>query len=234
MENTVLKTNNLHKTVTVGRENVDLLKDINITVKRGEFVSIMGQSGCGKSTLLYLLGGLDKPNKGSVLLNDIDINSLSNSKKSKLRCSEIGFVFQFYNLVPGLTVEENILLPVVMAKKKKLDVKEKLEELLEIVNLKEKRDLRPHQLSGGQQQRTAIARALITNPSLLLADEPIGNLDSASGEEVMKLFKKINIEQKVTIIQVTHSNESAEYGNRIIRMRDGQVISEKDEVKPSV
>lgn len=234
MENTVLKTNNLYKTVTVGRENVDLLKDINITVKRGEFVSIMGQSGCGKSTLLYLLGGLDKPNKGSVLLNDIDINSLSNSKKSKLRCSEIGFVFQFYNLVPGLTVEENILLPVVMAKKKKLDVKEKLEELLEIVNLKEKRDLRPHQLSGGQQQRTAIARALITNPSLLLADEPIGNLDSASGEEVMKLFKKINIEQKVTIIQVTHSNESAEYGNRIIRMRDGQVISEKDEVKPSV
>ncbi|MBU3090549.1 ABC transporter ATP-binding protein [Clostridium sp. CM028] len=230
MKDIILKTENLFKTVTIGKENTNILNDVNLEVEKGEFISIMGPSGCGKSTLLYLLGGLDKPSEGNVILNNQDINKLSNSKKSRLRCSELGFVFQFYNLVPGLTVEENILLPVVMAREKRADVKEKLEELLKIVNLTDKKKLRPHQLSGGQQQRTAIARALITNPSVLLADEPIGNLDSVSGNEVMKLFKRINDEQKVTIIQVTHSNESAEYGNRIIRMRDGRIINHRDGV----
>lgn len=222
----ILRTEHLFKTVSIEKATIDILKDINFQVEQGEFISIMGPSGCGKSTLLYLLGGLDNPSNGNVFLYGQDINKLSNSKKSRLRCSELGFVFQFYNLVPGLTVEENILLPTVMAKKNKGNVKERLEELLEIVDLKERRKHRPHQLSGGQQQRTAIARALITGPSIILADEPIGNLDSKSGEEVMRLFKRINDEQNVTIIQVTHSEESSHYGSRIVRMKDGMILSE--------
>ncbi|WP_074718123.1 ABC transporter ATP-binding protein [Lachnobacterium bovis] len=205
---------------------VSILKSIDFKVTRGEFVSIMGPSGCGKSTLLYLLGGLDKPTSGKVNLFGTDINNISERKRSKLRCTKIGFVFQFYNLVQGLSVEENIVLPLVMAGKK-VD-KDKVEEILEIIGMKGKNKYKPSQLSGGQQQRVAIARALIIQPDLILADEPIGNLDSKSGDAVMELFSKINKKYNTTIVQVTHSEESAKYGSRIVRMKDGVIVSSEE------
>lgn len=207
------------------KENkVRVLDDININIKDGEFVSLMGPSGSGKSTLLYLVGGLDKPTSGKVLLNGKDINKLSDNKMSKLRRKDIGFVFQFYNLVQNLTVEENIMLPVVMNGEKESAYKQRLNDILKIIGLEDKRKNLPRELSGGQQQRVAIARAIIMSPSIIFADEPIGNLDSKSGQEVMELFKRINEEEHITILQVTHSEEAAKYGNRIIRLKDGKII----------
>lgn len=222
----VLETRNVTKdfvNAEYTRLKTPVLKGIDFEIVEGEFVSIMGPSGCGKSTLLYLLGGLDKPTNGEVFLFEKDINKLSERKRSKLRCTKIGFVFQFYNLVQGLTVEENIMLPLVMAGVKA--DKQKLEEILSIIGMTRKNKYKPSQLSGGQQQRVAIARALITQPDLILADEPIGNLDSVSGKAVMELLMEINKRYNVTIVQVTHSPESAEYGSRIVRMKDGQIVS---------
>ncbi len=204
-----------------GENRIEVLKDISLDVKKGEFVSIMGPSGCGKSTFLYLLGGLDTPDSGKILINGEDINKLKDKPKSKIRREDLGFVFQFYNLVQNLTVEENIMLPIVMAGKRLSSYKKDLDEILEIVGLKDKRKSIPSKLSGGQQQRVAIARAVIGNPSIILADEPIGNLDSTSGKEIMELFKTINIDRNITILQVTHSEESALYGDRIVRLKDG-------------
>ena len=219
-----IKTVNLVKDFGDKSNKVRVLDDINIEIKDGEFVSLMGPSGSGKSTLLYLIGGLDKPTSGKVLINDTDISKLSDNKMSKLRRRDIGFVFQFYNLVQNLTVEENIMLPVVMNGEKESSYKERLDDILKIVGLEDKRKCLPKELSGGQQQRVSIARAVILNPSIIFADEPIGNLDSKSGKEVMELFKKINKEEHITILQVTHSEESAKYGNRIIRLKDGKIM----------
>lgn len=219
-----IKTNNLVKEFGEKENKVRVLDNINIEIEAGEFVSLMGQSGSGKSTLLYLVGGLDKPTSGSVLLNGKDINKLNDSEMSKLRRREIGFVFQFYNLVKNLSVEENIMLPVVMNGEKEKDYKERLNYILKTIGLENKRKSLPRELSGGQQQRVSIARAIILNPSIIFADEPIGNLDSKSGKEVMELFKKINEEEHITILQVTHSEDSAKYGNRIIRLKDGKII----------
>lgn len=226
--NNIIEVKNLTK-VFRGEDNIDdttnkVLDNINLTIKKGEFVSIMGPSGCGKSTLLYLLGGLDKPTSGSIEINGKNINQIKEIELEVLRRKEIGFVFQFYNLVQNLTVEENIMLPVIMDGNKAADYKQKLNEILEIVGLSHKRKCLPRQLSGGQQQRVAIARAIILSPSLILADEPIGNLDSKSGTQVMELFKKINEKEKITIVQVTHSSDSANYGNRIINLKDGHIV----------
>lgn len=223
----ILETKDVVKEFGNGDLKTQILKGINLQVIKGEFVSIMGPSGCGKSTFLYLLGGLDKPSGGQVLLFGDDINKMSENKRSKLRCSKIGFVFQFYNLVQGLSVKENIILPLVMAGVKPEKKKEELDELLEIIEMQDKIKLKPNQLSGGQQQRVAIARALITNPELILADEPIGNLDSVSGTAVMNLLHKINKKYNTTIVQVTHSAESAEYGTRLVNMKDGKIVSTK-------
>ena len=207
------------------KENINLVLDnICLQINQGEFVSLMGESGSGKSTLLYLIGGLDKPTSGTVYINEKDINTLKEKEMAQLRRAGIGFVFQFYNLVQNLTVEENIMLPVVMDGKKEKDYKDRLEKILKIIGLEDKRKALPNQLSGGQQQRVSIARAIILNPGIILADEPIGNLDSKSGEEIMKLFKTINEEENITILQVTHSEESAKYGDRIIRLKDGRII----------
>ena len=214
---------NVSKTYETG---TPALNNINLRIEKGEFVSLMGASGSGKSTLLYLIGGLDKPTSGKVSINEKDINKLKEEDMAKLRRKDIGFVFQFYNLVQNLTVEENIMLPVIMDGKKVKDYKDRLEMILKIVGLENKRKALPNQLSGGQQQRVSIARAIILNPSIILADEPIGNLDSKSGEEVMKLFKEINEKEKITILQVTHSEEAAEYGNRIIKLKDGKIVEE--------
>ena len=219
----IIKTKKLSKRFPLGAQTVQVLNEIDLTVSKGEFVSIMGPSGCGKSTLLYLLGGLDDPSDGEVLINGKNIAQMKDKEKAVIRRNSLGFVFQFYNLVHNLTVGENILLPIIMDGKKASNYKDQLDKILNIVGLTDRRDFTPRELSGGQQQRVAIARSLISNPELILADEPIGNLDSKSGAEIMELFHRINTENGNTIIQVTHSAEAAD-GTRIIYMRDGKIL----------
>lgn len=201
----------------------NILNGINFTVDKGEFVSIMGASGCGKSTLLYLLGGLDTPSEGIVSVMGNNLSLMSDKNMSKFRNKEIGFVFQFYNLVQNLTVEENILLPLKMMKNKD---RSEFNEIVEIMGIRNILKKYPNQLSGSQQQRVAIARAVITKPNVILADEPTGNHDSSNGEAVMELFKKINQCKNITIIQVTHDEDKAEYGDRLIRLKDGRVVED--------
>ena len=221
MENLV-SVENVCKSFQDGK--VTVLNNINLEIKKGEFVSLMGASGSGKSTLLYLIGGLDKPTSGLIKISGQDINKMKDKELSNLRRKDIGFIFQFYNLVQNLTVEENILLPVIMDGRNKKEYIKELDEILEIVGLTEKRKLLPSELSGGQQQRVAIARAVIMNPQIILADEATGNLDSKSGKDIMQLFKRINKDKKITILQVTHSLEVASYGNRIINLKDGKIV----------
>ncbi|MBK1809107.1 ABC transporter ATP-binding protein [Clostridium sp. YIM B02505] len=213
----------LNKNFKVGKEEIEVLKNINFSVEKGEFLSIMGPSGCGKSTLLYLLGGLDKPTSGVVSINGRDLSSLSEKQKSIMKRREIGFVFQFYNLVPNLTVEDNILLPIILDGKPLKKYEEKLKKILDTIEMSHKRKVTPRELSGGQQQRVAIARALVFEPDIILADEPIGNLDSKTGTDIMKLFQNINKNLSKTIIQVTHSEEAAYYGTSILRLKDGEI-----------
>lgn len=220
----IVETESLCKTFKVGNEDEPILKNIDLSIVKGEFVSIMGPSGCGKSTLLYLLGGIDEPTSGRVLFDQQDLHQLSDREKSSIRRKFIGFVFQFYNLVHNLTVAENVVLPLIMDGKKISDYQQQLDETLEIVGLTDRKKFTPRELSGGQQQRVAIARSLIINPKLILADEPIGNLDSKTGTNIMDLFYRINKENGVTIVQVTHSKEAAQYGDRIIHMKDGTLI----------
>ena len=219
----VIEAKDICKTFTLGEVEVEVLNNINLTIDEGEFVSIMGPSGSGKSTLLYLIGGLDKPTTGSIKIKGTELSSMKDAEESIMRRRDLGFVFQFYNLIPNLNVEENIMLPILLDGKKMRSYKERLDEVLEIVGLTDRREHTPRELSGGQQQRVAIARALINEPDIILADEPIGNLDSKTGTEVMKLLKQINREHGKTIVQVTHSEEAAGYGERIIHVRDGKV-----------
>ena len=214
----------LNKNFKVGKEEINVLKDLNFSVDKGEFLSIMGPSGCGKSTLLYLLGGLDKPSSAIVNVNGKDLSKLSEKQKSIMKRRELGFVFQFYNLVPNLSVEDNILLPIILDGGKIKDYSRKLTEILDRIEMSHKRKVTPRELSGGQQQRVAIARALVFEPDIILADEPIGNLDSKTGTEIMRLFKNINKDLGKTIIQVTHSQESAAYGTSILKLRDGEIV----------
>lgn len=219
----VIETMNLNKSYQLGDIEVEILKNINLKIKKGSFYSIMGPSGSGKSTLLYLLGGLDKPTSGSIKVNGKELSTMKDEEESKMRRNDIGFVFQFYNLIPNLDVEDNIMLPILLDGKKIKDYREKLDQILEIVGLSERRKHTPRELSGGQQQRVAIARALINEPDIIFADEPIGNLDSKTGMEIMHLLQEININQKTTIVQVTHSREAAEYGTDLIFVKDGSI-----------
>lgn len=200
-----------------------VLDGATMYVEEGEFVSLMGASGSGKSTLLYLIGGLDREFKGNITLCGKDLGSLSESELSDLRLKNVGFIFQFYNLVMNLTVEDNILLPSTVNGKRKSDLKEELDEILDITGLSEKRNAMPATLSGGQQQRVAIARALLSSPKIILADEPTGNLDSKSSKEIMELFAKLNKEKGITILQVTHSDETAKYGTRTVIIDSGKI-----------
>lgn len=225
--NKVIDAKGICKEFIIGKSREQVLKQISFQVRQGEFLSVMGPSGCGKSTLLYILGGLDLPTGGEVYSFGRSYKDMSEKEKSKIRRTKIGFVFQFYNLVPNLNVEDNILLPILLDGKKIKDYENPLSEILEITGLTERRKFKPRELSGGQQQRVAIARALLFGPELILADEPIGNLDSKSGIEIMELFKKINREMGKTIIQVTHSEEAALYGTRLIRMKDGVIKEDK-------
>ncbi len=219
----MIQAKSISKSFTIGEQNLQVLKDISLHINQGEFVSLMGPSGSGKSTLLYILGGLDKADLGTVAINGKEIGSLLDSAESAMRRDEIGFVFQAYNLIDNLTVEENVLIPAMLDGKKRSAVNSRLEELLKAVGLYEHRKHRPMELSGGQQQRTAIARALINRPKVIFADEPIGNLDSQSGKEVLELLRNFNQQYGITILMVTHSEESTRYGNRVIRLKDGQI-----------
>ncbi len=221
-----IETENLSKTYKLGELAVDVLKAINVSINYGEFVSIMGPSGSGKSTLLYLMGGLDKPTTGRIKIKGRELSSLNDAEESLIRRRDIGFVFQFYNLIPNLNVVENIMLPVMLDGKNEKDYRFKLEQILELTGLADRRNHTPRELSGGQQQRVAIARSLINEPDIILADEPIGNLDSKTGTDIMQLFKQINTANKKTIVQVTHSKEAAEYGDRIINLKDGRCVTQ--------
>ncbi len=221
---TVIQIKDLKKDYNSAQKKVEVLKGINLTVKEGEFISIMGPSGSGKSTLLYLMGGLETPTEGTIHINNENLSRMNDNKQSVLRSNIIGYVFQFYNLVEHLNVEDNILLPVLINGGKKKDFLERLIELLTTVGLLDKRKSYPRELSGGEQQRVSIARSLINSPLIILADEPIGNLDSKSGKGIMELFKDINKTLGTTIIQVTHSHESAQYGNRIVNVKDGILV----------
>ena len=224
----IIEVTNVNRSFQNGKETAHVLKDINISIEKGEFVSIMGPSGGGKSTLLYLLGGLDMPSTGSVKINNVDLSKLKDNELCKLRNEEVGFVFQFYNLVPNLNVEDNISLPLMIAGKNRSEYKGKLDECLKIIGMEDKRKLTPRELSGGQQQRVAIARALVFDPNIIFLDEPIGNLDSKTGLRIMELFREINQKYGKTIVQVTHSAEAANYGTKLVRLVDGQIQSISD------
>lgn len=221
-----VEVKNLNKSFYIGKEEVKVLKDLNFSVEKGDFISIMGPSGCGKSTLLYLLGGLDDKTSGSIIINGKDISKLKEHEKAQMKRKDVGFVFQFHNLVPNLSVEDNILLPILLDGRKVKNYKEELKTILDLIELSNKRKSTPRELSGGQQQRVAIARALLFQPEIILADEPIGNLDSKNGIKIMELFRHINKEYGKTIIQVTHSEASAQYGDLIINLKDGVIMSE--------
>lgn len=222
--NIAVEGKHIIKDFRLGDTTTKVLKDISLQVMQGEFVSIMGPSGSGKSTLLYILGGLDTPTSGHVLLNGTDISRFGDEKMSRIRRQKIGFVFQFYNLIPNLNVEENIMLPLLLDGKKMGGYKKQLDRILEIVGLSDRRKHKPRELSGGQQQRVAIARALIGNPEILFADEPTGNLDSKTGAEIMNLLREINQNSGQTIIMVTHSPDAAKSSSRVITVQDGMIF----------
>ena len=219
-----VEAKNIIKEYKIGNTTTRVLKEVSLQVMKGEFVSIMGQSGSGKSTLLYILGGLDTPTSGKVYMNGADISHFNDEKMSIIRRRNIGFVLQFYNLIPNLNVEENIMLPLLLDGKNLKDYKNQLDEILDIVGLTDRRKHTPRELSGGQQQRVAIARALIGKPEILFADEPTGNLDSKTGIEIIDLLNKINRDNGQTIIMVTHSPEAAKSSSRTITVSDGLIV----------
>ena len=218
----ILKVENLTKIYGKGTTEVVALNNVSFSVEKGEFVAIVGASGSGKSTLLHLIGGVDRPTSGKVFIDGKDIYSLNDDKLAIFRRRQVGLVYQFYNLIPILNVEENITLPLDLDNRK-VDNKH-LKELLELLGLENRKTHLPNQLSGGQQQRTSISRALITNPTIVLADEPTGNLDSKSSDEIVALLKKSNKEYKQTIIMITHNMEIAKCADRIIKIEDGKIV----------
>lgn len=215
----LLEVRSISKTYGSGETSVRALKKVNFSVPKGEYVAIVGESGSGKSTLLNMIGALDNPTSGKVLIDGKDIFAMKESKLTVFRRRNIGFIFQAFNLIPELTVEQNIILPVLLDYQK--PDKKYLEELLEVLNLKERRNHLPSQLSGGQQQRVAIGRALISRPSLILADEPTGNLDTQNSSEVITLLKNASKRYAQTIIMITHSRSIAQTADRVLQVSDG-------------
>ncbi|WP_294656987.1 ABC transporter ATP-binding protein [uncultured Ruminococcus sp.] len=220
----ILRVENLVKTYGEGDNIVNAVDNISLSVNKGEFVAIVGASGSGKSTLLHLLGGVDRPTSGKIYIDGNEINNMNNDKLAIFRRRQIGIVYQFYNLIPILTVEENISLPCDLDGNR--PDKERMDLILKSFGLFERKNHLPNELSGGQQQRTSIARALINNPAILLADEPTGNLDSKSTEEIMSILKMSNRDFNQTIIMITHNLEIAKEADRIITIQDGKILRE--------
>ncbi|HLS53168.1 MAG TPA: ABC transporter ATP-binding protein [Tissierellaceae bacterium] len=221
----VVKVENLCKSYGKGNTKVEALKDVNLSINEGEFVAVVGPSGSGKSTLLHLLGGVDRPSSGKVYVDGIDIYNLSEKELAIFRRRKVGFIFQFYNLVPVLTAEENMMLPLLLDQKKVN--KNHFEELVHILGLDDRRDHLPNQLSGGQQQRVSIGRALAYNPSIVLADEPTGNLDSKNSKEIVDLLKISVKKYNQTLILITHDLNIAAQADRIISLEDGRVVQDE-------
>ena len=221
----LLRVENLSKSYGKGEAKVDALKNINLSIKKGEFIAIVGPSGSGKSTLLHLLGGVDKPTSGNVFINDINIYDLKEKDLAIFRRRNVGLIYQFYNLIPVLTVKENILLPAELDNRK-ID-KEYLEDLLKTLDLKERENHLTSELSGGQQQRTSIGRALINRPSIVLADEPTGNLDSKNSKEIVELLKVSVKKYNQTLIMITHDTNIALQADRVITIEDGIIKSDE-------
>jgi len=224
----VIKLDNVSKVYQLEKVKVEALRNVDIDIKEKEFVSIMGSSGSGKSTLLHLIGALDKPTEGVVYLGGVNISKLSGEKLARLRGEKIGFIFQFFNLYPTLSTKENVELPMMIHEVDKKERQERAVELLNKVGLGERVEHYPAELSGGERQRVAIARALANNPSMILADEPTGNLDSRTGIEIMKIFAELNSEGK-TIVMVTHEKHIAGYSKRSIFVKDGRIIQDGDD-----
>ena len=221
----ILKVENLTKIYGEGNNKVVALDNVSFTVEKGEFLAIVGASGSGKSTLLHLLGGVDKPTKGKVYVDGKDIYELSDDNLAIFRRREVGLIYQFYNLIPILNVEENITLPLELDNRK-ID-QEDLKQVINNLGLSKRKKHLPNELSGGQQQRVSIGRAIITHPTIILADEPTGNLDSKSSDEIVELLRKTNKEYKQTIIMITHNMEIAKMADRIIEIEDGHIVKER-------
>lgn len=222
----VIRTENLTKIYRMGEVEVVALQDVNFAVQRGEFVAIMGASGSGKSTLLHLLGGLDTPSRGEVYFDGQPLSKLNDDQITLLRRQRIGFIFQFYNLLPTLNAVENVALPLMIDGKQLSQFQTKVHELLHLVKLDGRENHRPDQLSGGQQQRVAIARAFVNQPQVVLADEPTGNLDSRSGRAILELLQRVCKELCTTIVMVTHDPKAASYADRVVFLKDGEIVNE--------
>ena len=220
----ILKVENLTKIYGKGEAKVTALDNVSFTVNKGEFVAIVGASGSGKSTLLHLIGGVDRPTSGTVYIDGKDIYKFNDDELAIFRRRQVGLIYQFYNLIPILNIEENITLPLSLDNR---DVnKKKLDDLIKLLGLSDRRNHLPNELSGGQQQRTSIGRAMITSPAIILADEPTGNLDSKSSDEIVELLKKSNRDYNQTIVMITHNMDIAKEADRIIKIEDGKVVKE--------
>jgi putative ABC transport system ATP-binding protein len=235
----ILEAHDLVKRFPVGDAEVEALRGISLTVESGEFLAIMGASGSGKSTLLHLLGGLDRPTSGQVVIDGVDISGLGDEQATLTRRQKTGFVFQFFNLIPLLTVRENVALPFLIGGEALGERSARVDELLDLVGLTAKAEHRPNQLSAGEQQRVAVARALAAEPALLLADEPTGNLDYTTGGEILDLLRRSCVELSQTIVLVTHDARAAAYADRVLVVRDGAVLDEivlgrRDDQSPGV
>lgn len=225
---TVLEVQGVKKNYQMGKILVHALRGLSFDVKDGEFLTIFGPSGSGKSTLLHLMGGLDRPDEGQILIDGINILQLSDSKLADLRLTKIGFVFQFFNLLPRLTALRNVELPLSIAGLTEKEVSDRAQQIIKLVGLQAREKHRPSELSGGEQQRVAIARALVNNPKIILADEPTGNLDTKTGLEIVQLMKKLNEEKNQTFIVVTHDPHIAEAADHIIHLKDGLIEGTKE------
>ncbi len=228
MSQIIMHASNIRKSFNIGTENeLEILHGIDLDVHKGEFMSIVGTSGSGKSTFMNILGLLDRPTAGDYELNGIDVSKAPDDELSHIRNKEIGFVFQTYNLIPRTNALKNVELPMLYARVPEHERRERAEELLELVGMKERMDHTPDELSGGQKQRVAIARSLVNHPSMILADEPTGALDSNTGRIVMDLFHKLHEENGITIVLITHSNELAEETQRVVTLKDGIILGER-------
>ncbi|MBI1742183.1 ABC transporter ATP-binding protein [Candidatus Acetothermia bacterium] len=219
----MIKLEEIGRSYQMGKMQVQALRGLDLEIQDGEFVAIMGPSGSGKSTLMHLIGGLDIPDQGKVLLGDQDISKQNGNQLAEIRGKQIGFVFQTFNLIPTLSALKNVELPMIFQKVPRKDRHQKASQLLESVGLAERLNHKPSELSGGERQRVSIARALVNDPQILLADEPTGNLDAESGEQVMRILKQLNEAKKMTVIVVTHNPEVASFAHRVIHMKYGQV-----------